>query len=139
MLQLKEDGFKETVKAWPKISHSLSAIRTQQHYKKTVEFADALIDEVGNQEKHPLAPLLELLTVLIEDYENKHVEEPKGDPISTLQFLLEENNLTQSDLPEIGSQGVVSEILHRKRQLNLRQIKALAKRFHVSPSVFIED
>jgi HTH-type transcriptional regulator / antitoxin HigA len=50
---------------------------------------------------------------------------------------MEGHGLTQSDLPEIGSQGVVSEILRGKRELNVRQIRALAKRFHVSPGVFI--
>jgi HTH-type transcriptional regulator/antitoxin HigA len=48
-----------------------------------------------------------------------------------------EHDLKQSDLPEIGSQGVVSEILSGKRQLNVRQIKNLSKRFKVSPAVFI--
>jgi HTH-type transcriptional regulator/antitoxin HigA len=47
-----------------------------------------------------------------------------------------EHDLTQTDLPEVGSQGVVSEVLHGKRELNVRQIRALAERFHVSPSVF---
>jgi HTH-type transcriptional regulator/antitoxin HigA len=50
---------------------------------------------------------------------------------------MQEHSLKQSDLPEIGSQGVVSEILNGKRQLNTRQIKALAERFAVSPVVFI--
>ena len=45
--------------------------------------------------------------------------------------------MTQKDLPEMGSPGVVSEILHRKRELNTRQIKELSKRFGVSPAVFI--
>jgi HTH-type transcriptional regulator/antitoxin HigA len=54
-----------------------------------------------------------------------------------LQFFMEEHGLAQSDLPEIGSQGVVSEILSGKRKLNLRQVRALAERFHVSPTVFI--
>jgi HTH-type transcriptional regulator/antitoxin HigA len=49
-----------------------------------------------------------------------------------------EHNLKQSDLPEIGSQGVVSEIIKGKRNLNIRQIKALSARFHVSPLVFIQ-
>ncbi len=48
-----------------------------------------------------------------------------------------EHHLTQSNLPEIGSQGVVSEILSGQRELNVRQIRALASRFHVSPAVFI--
>jgi HTH-type transcriptional regulator/antitoxin HigA len=45
--------------------------------------------------------------------------------------------LKQKDLPELGSQGVVSEILSGKRELNLRQIKALSKRFNVPVSVFV--
>jgi HTH-type transcriptional regulator/antitoxin HigA len=50
---------------------------------------------------------------------------------------MEEHDLTQSDLPEIGSQGVVSEILAGKRDLNVRQIAQLAERFGVSPVVFM--
>ena len=51
--------------------------------------------------------------------------------INALIYLMESHNLKQSDLPEIGSQGVVSEILNGKRKLNLRQIKELSNRFHV--------
>lgn len=50
---------------------------------------------------------------------------------------MEEHGPAQSDLPEVGSQGVVSEVLSGKRELNVRQIRALAKRFHVSPAVFM--
>jgi transcriptional regulator with XRE-family HTH domain len=50
---------------------------------------------------------------------------------------MEEHNLKQSDLPEVGSQGVVSEILSGKRKLNICKIKALSERFGVSPAVFI--
>jgi len=52
------------------------------------------------------------------------------------KFLMEQHGLTQGDLPEIGSQGVVSEILRGKRELNVRQIGALSKRFHLPPDVF---
>ena len=58
-------------------------------------------------------------------------------PGAVLKFLMREHGLRQSDLPEIGSQGVVSEVLAGKRDLNARQIKRLAKRFGVSPAVFI--
>jgi HTH-type transcriptional regulator/antitoxin HigA len=51
---------------------------------------------------------------------------------------MEEHTLKQSDLSEIGSQGVVSEILNGKRELNLRQVKLLSQRFSVSPNVFID-
>jgi HTH-type transcriptional regulator/antitoxin HigA len=49
---------------------------------------------------------------------------------------MQQHGLSQGDLPEIGSQGVVSEILRGKRELNRRQIEALARRFHLSPAVF---
>lgn len=52
---------------------------------------------------------------------------------------METHNLHQNDLPEIGSQGVVSEILNGKRELNVRKIKFLAKRFNVEPATFIDD
>lgn len=53
-----------------------------------------------------------------------------------LAYLMGEHGLTQSALPEVGYQGVVSEILHGKRKLNVRQIRVLAERFEVSPAVF---
>jgi HTH-type transcriptional regulator/antitoxin HigA len=57
--------------------------------------------------------------------------------LDVLKALMDEHGLSQRDLPEIGSQGVVSEILRGKRTLNVRQVAALAKRFAVSPAVFI--
>jgi HTH-type transcriptional regulator/antitoxin HigA len=57
--------------------------------------------------------------------------------MDTLNALMKEHGLKQSELSEIGSQGVISEILSGKRQLNVRQIKLLSKRFKVSPAVFI--
>jgi HTH-type transcriptional regulator/antitoxin HigA len=50
---------------------------------------------------------------------------------------MREHELRQSDMPEIGTQGVVSEVLAGKRELNTRQIRKLAKRFGVSPAVFV--
>lgn len=84
-----------------------------------------------------LESLIDTLGTLIKDYEDRNITEPDADPIGVLQYLMEEHQLKQSDLHELGSQGVVSEILNGKRQLNIRQIKALSERFHVSPAVFI--
>jgi HTH-type transcriptional regulator/antitoxin HigA len=50
---------------------------------------------------------------------------------------MQQHGLRQGDLPEIGSQGVVSEILSGRRELNIRQIRALARRFGVSPATFV--
>ena len=51
---------------------------------------------------------------------------------------MEQYDIKQSNLPEIGSQGVVSEILNGKRKLNVQQIKNLSQRFHVSAETFID-
>ncbi len=122
---------------WQDVKDILSVPHTDKQYKKLVKVLDELIDEVGNNEKHLLAPLLETVGNLIEEYENDHFIQPNAEPIEVLKFLMEENNLTQKDLSVLGSQGVVSEILNGKRDLNVRQIKALAEKFNISPAVFI--
>ena len=75
--------------------------------------------------------------MLIHSYETEYYPIPVAPARETLVFLMEEHHLTQNDLREIGTQGVVSEILNGKRKLNLRQIRLLSQRFHVSPEVFI--
>jgi HTH-type transcriptional regulator/antitoxin HigA len=121
---------------WTAISPLLS-LRNEQEYDGAVERLNHLLDEVGADEQHPLYTLLDTLGTLIHAYEEEHYLIPACSGVDVLRFLMEEHDLTQSDLPEIGSQGVVSEILQGKRELNVRQIRALAKRFHVSPGVFI--
>lgn len=128
---------KEIAKVWPDIQPIFSVPHNKKDYNKLVNLLDSLIDEVGNNENHPLSSLMETIGNLIETYETQYIKEIEGTPIDTLIFLMVEHDLKQSDLPEIGSQGVVSEILSGKRQLNVRQIKILSKRFKVSPAVFI--
>ncbi|EMY68322.1 helix-turn-helix domain-containing protein [Leptospira vanthielii] len=122
---------------WHDLKDILSVPHTDKQYKKIVKVLDELIDEVGNDEKHQLAPLLETVGNLIEEYENDHYIQPNAEPIEILKYLMQEKNLTQKDLAILGSQGVVSEILNGKRELNVRQIKALADKFKISPSAFI--
>lgn len=128
----------QVVKAWPKIKNILSVPHNQAEYKRLVLFLDHILDKVGENEAHPLVSLVETLGSLVETYEEKKVPRAKGTPVQILKFLMTEHGLTQSDLPEIGSQGVVSEILKDCRKLNIRQIKELSARFHVSPAVFME-
>ena len=82
---------------------------------------------------------METIGNLIETYENNNVTQIMGSPIETLYYLMAEHGLKQSDLPEIGSQGVMSEIIKGKRNLNIRQVKRLSIKFGVSPLVFIQD
>jgi HTH-type transcriptional regulator / antitoxin HigA len=121
---------------WTAISPLLS-IRDAHEHDLALERLNRLLDEVGTDEQHPLYTLLDTLGTLIHAYEAEHHPIPACSGADVLRFLMEEHGLTQSDLPEIGSQGVVSEILRGKRELNVRQIRALATRFQVSPAVFI--
>lgn len=115
----------------------LKAIRTAKEYDQAVAVLNQLLDAGAANEKSPLADLARSLGNFIEDYETRHNPAPPVSPIAMLRFLMQQHDLSQSDLPEVGTQGVVSEVLRGKRELNLRQIKALAKRFHVPTSVFI--
>ena len=135
----EKNEMKRAVRAWPTVSKIVSTIHTEKQYNKMVNMLDELIDEV-NRKKDPVKEsLIDTLGTLIKEYEDRNIQEPKGDSVGALKYLLEEHGLNQSDLNEIGSQGVVSEILHGKRKLNLRQVVALSKRFSVSPSVFIDN
>ena len=127
----------EAITVWPTVSRVVSVPHTPEQYTQAVALLDQLIDEIGGDEDHPLASLMETLGTLIENYESNHFREPIGDPISSLKHLMAEYDLHQTDLPEIGRQSIVSEILNGKRQLDVRQIKALSERFHVSPAVFM--
>ncbi len=124
---------------WPKIKDVFSVPRSDEEYNNLVSVLDDIIDEVGENEHHPLSSLMESVGVLVESYEKNNIPKIVEEPANVLHFLMREHGLKQSELPEIGSQGVVSEILTGKRKLNIRQIQNLCSRFNVSPSVFIPD
>lgn len=115
----------------------LLTIRNEREYDQAIKRLNSLLDEIGTNERHPLYGLLDTLGTLIHAYEEKHHALPESSGADMLRFFMDEHGLTQSDLPEVGSQGVMSEILNGNRELNVRQIRALARRFHVSPAVFI--
>ena len=115
----------------------LHILRTEVDYEKAVSVLNQLIDAAAVDDGSLLAGLADMLGSLVCDYEDRHHPTTAVSPVAMLQFLMEQHALTQSDLPEVGSQGVVSEILRGKRQLNLRQIKALTERFHVPAALFI--
>ena len=122
--------------SWTQVS-ALLKIQDEQDYDLALERLNSLIDEVGTDEQHPLYSLLDTLGAVVHAWEEQHHPIPKLEGADALRFLMEEHGLSQSDLPEVGSQGVVSEILSGKRALNVRQIRALSKRFGVSPAVFV--
>lgn len=119
------------------IIRPILTIRNEADYDQAVLALNELIDEVGANEAHPLYDLLDTLGTVIAAYEDEHMQLPAVHGREVLAYLMEEHDLRQADLPELGSQGVVSEILSGKRELNVRQIRALAERFGVSAAVFV--
>lgn len=115
----------------------LHPIRTEAEYAAAVDAMNALLDAGAAEEAHPLADLVATLGELIADYDQIHYACPDVTGVDALRFLMEQHKLTQAQLPEIGSQGVVSEVLSGRRELNVRQIRALAARFGVSAAVFL--
>lgn len=114
----------------------LLAIRNAREYDAAVAQLNDLVDEVGDHPRDPRYRFIDTLSVLIEAYDEEHHKMPDLSGAEMLKFLMEQHGLSQGDLPEIGSQGVVSEVLRGKRELNVRQIKALSERFHLSPEAF---
>jgi HTH-type transcriptional regulator/antitoxin HigA len=81
--------------------------------------------------------LMKLLTLLIEDFEEKHYAVPRSGPLATVRFLMDQHSLKQKDLTDIfGTPSITSEVLSGKRELNKEHIRQLSKRFKVSPELF---
>lgn len=130
----------EVIEHWNQISPLVGYPKNEKQYNKLVEQLDELLDIVGNNENHKLMGLVDVMSHFVKEYEETHYAKNEKQPtgIDALKFLMQMHDLDQSSLPEIGSQGVISEILSGKRDLNLRQIKLLAKRFGVSTATFID-
>jgi HTH-type transcriptional regulator / antitoxin HigA len=96
------------------------------------------LDSKGNRTTAAERRLAELLTLLIEDFEEKHYALKAASPVEVLNELVSANNLKQKDLVDVfGTPSIVSEVLHGKRQLTTEHIRRLSRRFHVSPEVLI--
>ena len=104
-------------------------IRTEADY-------DAALDEVeelwGSKAGTPHGDRLDVLLVLIDDYESKHHPIDPPDPVDAIRFRMEQMNLTRKDLePLIGPRGRVAEVLNRRRPLSLAMIRSLHQKLHI--------
>jgi len=113
--------------------------RTDEEYDQMAVCLQALIIESENHPENSQDRVIATLTALLEAYDAEHHPIPAASGADVLRFLMEQHSLTQSQVPEVGPQSVVSEILSGKRKLNVRQITALAKRFGVGPAAFLPD
>ncbi len=125
------------IRHWPHVAPVLEPPRSKADYRRLVEALDVVLDAGGADESHPLARLADYLGELVAEYEATHMPMKYMPPREFLRELMKRHGLTQSDLPEIGAQSVVSAILNGKRELNARQIARLAARFKVPADVFL--
>lgn len=128
----------EALAHWSYVAPLLTPATTEAEYRSLVESLDALLDAGGADEHHPLAPLAAMVGDLVSAYETDRYPMPaEMGAVEALRFMMERDGLLQSDLPEVGNQAKVSEILSGRRKINARQAKALAARFSVEAGLFL--
>lgn len=115
----------------------LKPIKTDTEYRAALKRLEEIFDaKSGTSESDEL----EILGLMVDDYENKHYPIEAPDPIEAIKIRMEEMNLKQVDLiPEIGGKSRVSEILNRKRRLTVDMIRKLTIRLNISAKVLISD
>lgn len=115
----------------------LKLIKTETDYRAALKRLEEIFDaKTGTPESDEL----EILGLMVDDYENKHYPIEAPDPIEAIKIRMEEMHLKQVDLiPEIGGKSRVSEILNRKRRLTVDMIRKLATRLNLSSNLLIKD
>jgi HTH-type transcriptional regulator/antitoxin HigA len=120
------------------LSSTLPAvIRSEAENARYIAMLEEL-DSKGNRMTAAERRMADLLTLLIENLEEKHYALKASSPVDVLNELMLANGLKQKDMLDVfGTPSIVSEVLHGKRQLTTEHIRRLSRRFHVSPEVFI--
>lgn len=129
----------EATKHWKYVAPILVYPKNDREYDLLVARLDQLLDIVGDDENHHLMSLIDTVSTIIAAYDEKKFQISPVKGIYAIKYLMELHQLSQADLHDIGSQGVISELLNGKRKLNVRQITLLAKLFHVNPATFIDE
>lgn len=129
----------ELAQTWGKLQSlaPVSAIHNERQYNRALETLHRLLDIVGDDENHPLYELLDTLGTLVHTYEETYYPAPAVTGIEVLKYLMEEHQLDSSSLPEIGNEGLVSDLLTGTRDLSVPEIRILSRRFGISPATFI--
>jgi HTH-type transcriptional regulator/antitoxin HigA len=115
----------------------LKPIKTESDYRAALKRLEMIFDaKLGTDESDEL----DILGLMVDDYENQHYHIDAPDPIEAIKIRMEEMHLKQIDLiPEIGGKSRVSEILGRKRRLTVDMIRKLAVRLNLSANLLIKD
>ncbi len=136
--QFDINGIQQSWVAFDQMAH-LRPIHNAAEYDRTVSLMNSLLDVVGDDETHPLAGLLELVSDLVNGYDEEHYAIEASEPKEVLRYLINAKNLTQKDLESAVPQGNLSAILAGKRKISAALAGKLAQVFKVSPAVFIAN
>jgi HTH-type transcriptional regulator / antitoxin HigA len=113
-----------------------AVIRSEAENERYIALLEEL-DRKGGRMSAAERRMAELLTLLIEDFEEKHYALKAASPTEILDELMRANHLKQKDLVDVfGTPSIASEVLSGKRRLNTEHIRKLGRRFRVSPEVF---
>jgi HTH-type transcriptional regulator / antitoxin HigA len=112
-------------------------VQTEEEYQRLLRIAEQLMNKPENAITEEEGRLLELLSVLIEGYEDRVHPLPKGKPHRMLAHLLEEKGMKPSDLWAVLPKSRVSEILHGKRSISKAQATQLSEFFRVPVDLFL--
>ncbi len=115
----------------------VTAVRTQEDYAQARATIDALLEEVGDDECHPLADVLDYFADQVKAYEDQHFRIPEAAPSEVLRFLMDQHGLKQDDLGDCAPQSRISDILTGKRSISKEIARRLARRFHVRADLFL--
>jgi HTH-type transcriptional regulator/antitoxin HigA len=131
IIDLNEKAYRQLLgRALPRVIHT-----DEECERLTNELVRLDEREHASLEEKELA---ELLTVLIDEYEERRYPIPKASPRQTLQHLMEARKLTQKDLWKVfGSKGITSEVFHGKRSISKAQARKLAEFFHTDVELFV--
>ncbi len=115
----------------------VTTVRTEADYRRAQATIEVLLGEIGDDEAHPLAEVLDYLSDQVKAYEDRHFLIPEAEPHEVLHFLMDQHQLKQEDLSDCAPQSRISDILGGKRAISKEVAKCLAKRFHVHADVFL--
>jgi HTH-type transcriptional regulator / antitoxin HigA len=116
---------------------TIKPIKTKKDYQAAMNRLDAIFDSKPGT---PSGDELEILTMLIEKYEDEHVQIDYPDPIEAIKFRMEQMGYTQNDLAKVvGLKSRASELLNKKRKLTLDMIRKLHISLSIPTDVLIQD
>lgn len=115
----------------------VTTVRTEEDYAQALATIEVLLDEIGDNDSHPLADVLDYLADQVAAYEDVRCPLPDADPKAVLRFLMEQHGLKQEDLGDCAPQSRISDILSGRRDISKETARKLARRFNVSAALFL--